>query len=246
MRESWIPNRTAIYRPPLLWPSALCLSRSPGLLNRRPGGPLSAGCWLPLPHLVTKGSALQTNWLPVFTELYNSSIAHSISLEWHIWSSSSGNNCHAVHRSLSYGASVYDYTMWFYLVPYCQPSPPMRFLPITAIWMCHFPPVHHFRMACLAGSKVNIQHMYIYIYIYIYIERERERERISVCVCNLGGKWKNRTIKSLHQMMTLGSGMVSGPKYHYHYPTAPQQCLKTPPDFVRLLWHYGIARSTLM
>ena len=43
------------------------------------GDPLSAGCWLPLPHLVTNGSALQTHWLPVFTELYNSPIAQSIS-----------------------------------------------------------------------------------------------------------------------------------------------------------------------
>ena len=42
VRGSWRPNRTAIYWPPLLWPSALCLSRSPGLLNRRPGDPL---CW---------------------------------------------------------------------------------------------------------------------------------------------------------------------------------------------------------
>ena len=42
-------------------------------------GAHSAGCWLSLPHLVTNGSGLQTNWLPVFTELYNSSIAHSIS-----------------------------------------------------------------------------------------------------------------------------------------------------------------------
>ena len=55
------------------------------------------------------------------------------SLEWHVWSSSSGNNCHAVHRSLSSCASVYDCTMGFYLVPYCQPRPPTRFLPITAI-----------------------------------------------------------------------------------------------------------------
>ena len=39
------------------------------------GGPgaHSAGCWLSLPHLVTNGSGLQTAWLPVFTELYNSS-----------------------------------------------------------------------------------------------------------------------------------------------------------------------------
>ena len=30
------------------------------------------GCWLSLPHLVTNDSCLQTNWLPVLTELYNS------------------------------------------------------------------------------------------------------------------------------------------------------------------------------
>ena len=45
------------------------------------------------------------------------------SLEWHVWSSSSGNNCHAVHRSLSSGASLCDGTVgFFYLVSYCQPS----------------------------------------------------------------------------------------------------------------------------
>ena len=105
------------------------------------GGPgaHSAGCRLPLPHLVTNGSGLQNNWLPIFTDLYNSSIAHSISLEWHVWLSSSGNNCHAVHRTLSSSASVYDCTIGFNLVPYCQPSLPTRFLPITAIGMCHFP-----------------------------------------------------------------------------------------------------------
>ena len=156
VRGSWRPKRTATYWPPLLWPSALCLSRSPGLLNRRPSSLLDAGF---LYHILSPtGLVSKTHWLPVFTELYNSSIAHSISLEWHVWSSSSGNNCHAVHRSLSSGASVYDCTMGFYLVPYCQPSPPTRFLPITAIGMCHFLPVHHFGMTCLAGSKVNIQH----------------------------------------------------------------------------------------
>ena len=54
-----------------------------------------------------------THWLPVSTELYNSSIAHSISLEWHVCSSSSGNNCHAVHRSLSSSASVHECTVGF-------------------------------------------------------------------------------------------------------------------------------------
>ena len=36
---------------PKIWPSALCLSRSPGLLNRSTGVH-SAGCWLSLLHLV--------------------------------------------------------------------------------------------------------------------------------------------------------------------------------------------------
>ena len=43
-------------------------------------GPHSAGCWLPLLHLVSKLVwSPKTNWLPVFTKLYNSSFAHWIS-----------------------------------------------------------------------------------------------------------------------------------------------------------------------
>ena len=37
-----------------------------------------------------------------------------LSLEWPVWSSSSGNNCHAVQRSLSSGASVYESIMGFF------------------------------------------------------------------------------------------------------------------------------------
>ena len=51
------------------------------------------------------------------------------SLEWHVWSSSSGNNCHAVHRSLSSGASVYDCTMGFYLIPYFSQARLRDFFP---------------------------------------------------------------------------------------------------------------------
>ena len=36
-------TETAIFWPPLLWPSTLCLSRSPGLLNQRPREQL---CWV--------------------------------------------------------------------------------------------------------------------------------------------------------------------------------------------------------
>ena len=43
--------------------------------------------------------------------------------------------------------------------PYCQSSSPMPMEYATSTI---------FGMACLAGSEVNIQHIYIYIYIYIY------------------------------------------------------------------------------
>ena len=36
------------------------------------------------------------------------------SLEWYVWSLSSGNNCHAVQRAFSSGASVYECTMGFF------------------------------------------------------------------------------------------------------------------------------------
>ena len=123
------------------------------MLNRRPRGPL---CWvrLSVPHLVINSSDLQlTDFL--FSPSYIIVQSPTQSLEWHVWSSSSGNNRHAVHKSLSSGASVYECTMGFYLVPYCLLSPPTRFLPSGRF---HFLLVHHFGMACLAGSKVNIQH----------------------------------------------------------------------------------------
>ena len=64
--------------------------------------------WLSLPHLISNFS--NSNCLTsVLTELYNSSMPTQ-SLEWHVWSSSSRNNCHAVHRSLSSGASLWSGT----------------------------------------------------------------------------------------------------------------------------------------
>ena len=175
--------------------------RSPGLLNRRPGGPtllgaiflyhilspkspiskLNRGFRGPLllgagflyhflsptdlvSKLLNRGSQgpfcrvlafstttfLQLVWPPKLTDFLSTpsyiiiqsptqylpiighrNVSLPPSLEWHVWSSSSGNNCQAVHRSLSPDASVCDCTKGFYLVPYCQPSLPTRFLPIT-------------------------------------------------------------------------------------------------------------------
>ena len=99
-RELETEQNCNILTPTLLAITAF-LSRSPGLLNWGPRGPASlghvpqssifsptglisklsignpeassAGGWLSVPHLVSNWSGLQTNWLPVFTELYNSS-----------------------------------------------------------------------------------------------------------------------------------------------------------------------------
>ena len=140
VRGSWRPNRTAIFWPPLLWPSTLCLFRSPGPLNRRPrvsalcwmmafftasyqqllwtanhqGAPRAPSAWCGFPYHISSISRLISNCLTsVLTELYNSSTSTrspTQSLKWHVWSSSSGNNCHAAHRSLSSSASLWSGT----------------------------------------------------------------------------------------------------------------------------------------
>ena len=172
MRRSWRPNITAIFWPPLLWPSALCLSRSPGLLNRRPSGPL---CWVmafftaSYQHLLRTSThqgpkapsawrgfpyhtssitptPTGTNLTSVLTELYNSSPPTQLpsrSLKSNVGSSSSGNNYHAVHRSLSSGASVYECTMGIFFTSshFISQFPPTQFPLITATRMCHFLPV---------------------------------------------------------------------------------------------------------
>ena len=74
-------------------------------LHRGSRGPLRPGVVLPT-QLVYLHLQLYCNChlTSVLTELYNSSTptrSPTRSLEWHDWSSSSGNNCHAVHRSLS-------------------------------------------------------------------------------------------------------------------------------------------------
>ena len=145
------------------------------------GCPKGPFCWV---GAFSTTSFLRPLWTPTpdflsLTELYNSSITHSI---WHVCSSSSGNNCHAVHRSLSSGASVYECTMGFLPCHIFQPARLRDFLLITAIRMCHFLPVHHYGMACLAGSNVNIRQKYpdkpnLTINHMDGRERKREREK---------------------------------------------------------------------
>ena len=123
--------------------------------------PRAPSTWCGFPYYIS--SLTPTVWLLVLTELYNSSTppqSPTQSLEWHVWSSSSGNNCHAVHRSLSSGASVYECAIGFFLpCPISSAKFRLRdFFRLLAIGMCHFLPVHHFGMTYLLGSKVKIQH----------------------------------------------------------------------------------------
>ena len=181
---SWTAQPSA-WGPSLSGTCSRSIIFSPTGLQTQSGVPRvpSAGWWLSLPHLVSNSSDLQLSGGPEgpfcrvvafsttsFSNLSDPQLTDFLSLpsyiivqsptqslEWHVCLSSRGNNCYAVQRSLSSGASVYECIMGFYLDPFRQPNPPTRFLLITAIGMCHFLPMHHFEMACLAGSKVNIQ-----------------------------------------------------------------------------------------
>ena len=88
----------------------------------------SVGCGFPY-HISSitpppTATATRTVFPSVLTELYNISTptwSPTRSLKSQVWSSSIGNNCQAVQRSLSSGASVYECTMEiFYLVPFHQ------------------------------------------------------------------------------------------------------------------------------
>ena len=158
MRGSWRPNRTATYWPLLLWPSVF-LSVLLMLLNQRPGAHSAGFLYhiLSLTGLISKRTdflsspsymilPLPTQYLPITGPR---DVSLPLSLEWHVWLSPSGNNCHAVHRSLSSGASV-----WLYCG--ILPSPILSDKPRLRHGICNF---RVFGIVCLAGSKVNIQHL---------------------------------------------------------------------------------------
>ena len=147
VRGSWRSDITATFWPLLLWPSALCLScshdaqpeaqrpssllddgflyciLSASSLDPNSSGTQAPSAWCGFPYHISSitPSPTVTGTQTVLTALYNSSTP-TRSLKSHVWSSSGGNNCHAVHRSLSSGASVYVCTMRiFYLGPFHQP-----------------------------------------------------------------------------------------------------------------------------
>ena len=72
----------------------------------------------------------------IFFDIWRSGCVTFASLEWPVWSSSSGNNCHAVHRSLSSGASLWSGT--FTLSHIISRAHLCDFFQLLTIGMCHF------------------------------------------------------------------------------------------------------------
>ena len=176
-RGSWRPNRNCNTLTHC-YGRQRCVFLVPLMLNRRPRGLL---CWvivfftasLPqapsalcgFPYQISSITPSHSNWNSVLTELYNSPTSTQSPtrfLESHVWSSLSGNNCHAVHRSLSlpvHQSMSVPWEFFFTSSHFISQFPPTRFPLITAIRMCHLLPVHLLGMVFLAGSKAKIQHM---------------------------------------------------------------------------------------
>ena len=127
-------------------PKLLGALRAPSAVSNFSDPPEGPFCCLQLlwspTRLISNSSDVQlTDFLstPSYIIIQSPNQSSTQSLEWHVWSSSSGNNCHAVQRSLSSGASVYECIMGFYLVPFRQPNPPTRFFSITGHWNMSLP-----------------------------------------------------------------------------------------------------------
>ena len=117
--------------------------------------------WLSLPHLVSNSSDPQLSdflsWpsyiivqrplnrpLNLWNGMFDRHQAEIIVLQF------SGHSL-PVHQSMS--------VSWAFTLSHFVSQIRLRdFFRLLAIGMCHFLPVHHFGMACLARSKVKIQH----------------------------------------------------------------------------------------
>ena len=126
-----------------------------------PGAQLSAECWLALPKLVSNSSDLQLSdflsWpsyiivqpplnrpLNLWNGMFDRHQAKITVMQFR------GHSL-PVHQSMS--------VSWAFTLSHFVSQIRLRdFFRLLAIWMCHFLPVHHFGMACLAGPKVKIQH----------------------------------------------------------------------------------------
>ena len=114
-----------------------------------------------------------------FSDLRRLGCVTSAHLEWPVWSSSSGNNCHAVHRSLSSGASL----KWkLHLVPYYQPSTPARFLSIISHWDVSHPLSSEWQVwSSLSGNNYHAVHRSISSGTSLFLRHSENFYLVSYC-----------------------------------------------------------------
>ena len=170
VRGSWRPNRNCNILTPLLWPSTLCLSRSPDaqpeafftasyqhlLQTSTHQGPKAPSAWCGFPYHNWNLNSTGT-WLPSWLCYIIIQRPHDRPLD--LWNRIF-NHHHAeitvmqftghslpVHQSMS--------VPWEFFISshFISQFLPTRFPLITAIRMCHLLPVHHLGMPFLAGSK---------------------------------------------------------------------------------------------
>ena len=114
VRGSWRPNRNCNILTPNSYGFLYCIL-SASSMDLNSSGPKAPSAWYGFPYHISSIASSPTV-TSVLTELYNSSTL-TRSLKSHVKSSSSGNNCHAVQRSLSSGASVNESIMGFLARP---------------------------------------------------------------------------------------------------------------------------------
>ena len=99
--------------------------------------PFHSFCSIRRPYIIFKLPRGDMDTPPQFLPISGDrDVSLSLSLEWPVWSSSSGNNCHAVHRSLSSGASLWSGT--FTLSHIISRAHLRDFFRLLAIGKCHF------------------------------------------------------------------------------------------------------------
>ena len=98
---------------PLIW-NGLCDRRRAEITVMQFTGPLSSGASLKWDlHLVPYYQpSTPARFLSIIGHW---DVSHPLSSELQVWSSSSGNNYHAVHRSISSGASLFFTAQWEFL-----------------------------------------------------------------------------------------------------------------------------------
>ena len=110
VRGSWRPNRNCNILTPLLRPSALCLSLSPDAQPEARELTLLAFSTISYQQLLWTPTHQAEITVMQFTG-HSLPVHQSMSVPWEFY------NCHAVHRSLSSGASVYECTMGILACP---------------------------------------------------------------------------------------------------------------------------------